>query len=116
MNVVLTAKPVLIQTTAYRTLGARTFLVCNLQILVFSNLVFRISNGFDTKNRDLLKKCNIEKYLKVVKQKCAGTLCPGGCCPNQNWFCCPDNIHCASSEDYCGSKNVAQKLIGMAAR
>ena len=70
----------------------------------------------DTKNRDLLKNCNIEKYLKVAKQKCAGTVCPGGCCPHQNWFCCPDNIHCASSEEYCGSKNVAQKLIGMAAR
>ena len=30
--------------------------------------------------------CNIEKYLKVAKQKCAGTVCPGGCCPNQNWY------------------------------
>ena len=58
---------------------------------------------------------NKDKYLKVRKQKCAGTQCPGGCCPNQNWYCCPDNIHCASSAEYCHSTNIAEKLIGMAA-
>merc|ERR1719400_113075 len=53
--------------------------------------------------------------LKVTKQKCLGTECPGGCCPNQDWYCCPDNIHCASSQEYCRKTNFAEKLIGMAA-
>ena len=54
--------------------------------------------------------------MKVVKQKCLGTECPGGCCPNVGWFCCHDNIHCASSEEYCRSKtSLAEKMIAMAA-
>ena len=53
--------------------------------------------------------------MKVTKQKCLGTECPGGCCPNQDWYCCPDNIHCASSQEYCRKTNFAEKLIGMAA-
>merc|ERR1719391_465687 len=24
------------------------------------------------------------------------TSCPAGCCPEANWFCCPDNMYCAA--------------------
>ena len=34
---------------------------------------------------------------------CEGTECPAGCCPGENWFCCPDNIYCASTAEYCPS-------------
>lgn len=30
-----------------------------------------------------------------------GTMCPGGCIPDANWFCCPDNIYIAESPEYC---------------
>merc|ERR1711970_9124 len=33
-----------------------------------------------------------EKLVKMAaKKQCDGTMCPAGCCPEQNWFCCPDN-------------------------
>jgi hypothetical protein len=34
---------------------------------------------------------------------CEGTECPAGCCPGENWFCCPDNLYCASTAEYCPS-------------
>jgi len=36
---------------------------------------------------------------KVVKSAdCEdGTLCPGGCCPELNWYCCPDGLYCAAT-------------------
>ena len=36
------------------------------------------------------------------KRSCpGGTLCPGGCCNEPNWFCCSDNIYCAATEADC---------------
>merc|ERR1739848_135123 len=29
------------------------------------------------------------------------TDCPAGCCPEANWFCCPDNEYCAATADDC---------------
>ena len=34
---------------------------------------------------------------------CEGTECPAGCCPGENWFCCPDNMYCASTAADCPS-------------
>ena len=34
---------------------------------------------------------------------CVGTECPAGCCPGENWFCCPDNIYCAATAQNCPS-------------
>jgi len=56
-----------------------------------------------------------KKHLKQTKQDCEGTVCPGGCCPNVGWFCCPGDEYCAASEEYCKKTNFAQKLISMAA-
>ena len=33
--------------------------------------------------------------------QCDGTICPSGCCPEPNWFCCPDNQYCASEPSNC---------------
>ncbi len=34
-----------------------------------------------------------------------GTQCPGGCIPEANWFCCPDNIHVAMTAEDCPGFN-----------
>merc|ERR1711973_836074 len=43
---------------------------------------------------------------KIVKQDCPGIECPGGCCPNAGWFCCPGDEYCAASEEYCKKINI----------
>jgi len=72
-------------------------------------------------SEEYCKKTNIADKLismaaakKIVKQDCEGTVCPGGCCPNAGWFCCPGDEYCAASEEYCKKTNFAQKLISMA--
>eukprot|EP00928_Gymnodinium_smaydae_P006214 TRINITY_DN12176_c0_g3_i1.p1 TRINITY_DN12176_c0_g3~~TRINITY_DN12176_c0_g3_i1.p1 ORF type:complete len:342 (+),score=63.99 TRINITY_DN12176_c0_g3_i1:46-1071(+) len=30
-----------------------------------------------------------------------GTMCPNGCCPHTNWYCCPDSISCAVDPQSC---------------
>merc|ERR1711931_17296 len=38
------------------------------------------------------------KLAKMAANKQCGpheTSCPAGCCPNEGWFCCPDNLYCA---------------------
>merc|ERR1711936_371105 len=37
----------------------------------------------------------------VKSTQCEGTICPGGCCPDAGWFCCPDNINCAPTGQDC---------------
>merc|ERR1719215_2183997 len=44
-----------------------------------------------------------------------GTLCPGGCCPELNWFCCPDGLYCAATSGDCPFVAAKEKLIKMAA-
>merc|ERR1719216_783285 len=34
------------------------------------------------------------------------TECPAGCCPEANWFCCPDNRYCAATADDCPAKKI----------
>merc|ERR1712217_706175 len=74
-------------------------------------------------SEEYCKKVNIAEKLismaapkKIVKQDCPGTECPGGCCPNVGWFCCPGDEYCAASEEYCKKTNVAEKLMSMAAK
>merc|ERR1719450_725460 len=55
-------------------------------------------------------------HQKLVKSKqCEGTMCPGGCCPEQNWYCCPDDW-CAPTFDDCPFVSMKKKLIKMAAK
>mmetsp|Transcript_61484 Transcript_61484/g.70503 ORF Transcript_61484/g.70503 Transcript_61484/m.70503 type:complete len:91 (+) Transcript_61484:130-402(+) len=37
----------------------------------------------------------------TIFAQCDGTECPAGCCPEYNWFCCPDNIYCAATYADC---------------
>merc|ERR1712013_643717 len=45
-----------------------------------------------------------------------GTVCPAGCCPEQNWFCCPDNMYCAATAADCPFVAMKEKLVKMAAK
>ena len=74
-------------------------------------------------SEEYCKKTDVAKKLismaapkRIVKQDCEGTVCPGGCCPNAGWFCCPGDEYCAASEEYCKKTNFAQKMISMAVK
>merc|ERR1719153_966678 len=45
-----------------------------------------------------------------------GPMCPAGCCPEQNWFCCPDNMYCAATAADCPFVAMKEKLVKMAAK
>eukprot|EP00095_Tigriopus_kingsejongensis_P008148 maker-scaffold196_size269943-snap-gene-1.35 protein:Tk08148 transcript:maker-scaffold196_size269943-snap-gene-1.35-mRNA-1 annotation:"PREDICTED: hypothetical protein LOC100635254" len=38
--------------------------------------------------------------------QCDGTPCPGGCCPEPNWFCCEDGMSCASTAEGCQPRSI----------
>ena len=49
-----------------------------------------------------------EKLMRMAAKKQCGpneTSCPAGCCPNANWYCCPDNIYCAATAADCPNSN-----------
>merc|ERR1712156_1193611 len=48
----------------------------------------------------------IPRKLNIIKTTCGPdeTECPAGCCPEANWFCCPDNRYCAATADDCPAK------------
>merc|ERR1711892_807234 len=55
-------------------------------------------------------------HQKLVKSEQCGsdeTSCPAECCPEANWYCCPDNMYCAATAADCPF--VAQRLTGTAA-
>merc|ERR1711997_1189372 len=44
------------------------------------------------------------QLVKMAKIKQCGpdeTTCPGGCCPEANWYCCPDAYYCAATAADC---------------
>ena len=41
------------------------------------------------------------QLFKNLQNDCEGTECPAGCCPYQNWACCPDMKTCAETLDDC---------------
>merc|ERR1712111_287575 len=44
-----------------------------------------------------------------------GTECPGGCCPYQDWYCCPDGLYCAATAADCPFVAKKQALANMGA-
>merc|ERR1712203_319831 len=42
------------------------------------------------------------------------TSCPAGCCPEANWFCCPDNMYCAATAADCPFVAKKAQLMKMA--
>ena len=49
---------------------------------------------------DIVFLPNPSVRVAAIKQ-CVGTECPGGCCPEVGWYCCPDDIYCAASAADC---------------
>merc|ERR1711970_1319660 len=54
------------------------------------------------------------KRQRVDDGQCEGTECPAGCCPEVNWYCCPDNMYCAATADDCPFVAPKTKLVEMA--
>merc|ERR1712080_240814 len=53
----------------------------------------------------------------AAKKDCpGGTECPGGCCPEPNWYCCPDGMYCAATAADCPFVASKQTLIRWAPR
>merc|ERR1712108_47135 len=55
--------------------------------------------------------------MKMAKNRQCGpdeTSCPAGCCPEANWFCCPDNMYCAATAADCPFKAVSDYLSKLA--
>merc|ERR1711887_209589 len=46
----------------------------------------------------------------------SGTMCPAGCCPEVDWYCCPDNMYCAATAADCPFVAKKEKLMKMAAK
>merc|ERR1711981_413700 len=64
---------------------------------------------------------SLVKPLKGVNTKTTDcgpdeTECPGGCCPEANWFCCPDGMYCAATAADCPFVSAKEKLVKMAAK
>ena len=52
-----------------------------------------------------------EKLIKMAaKKQCPGTECPAGCCPEANYFCCPDDMYCAPTAADCPAVANSAKL------
>merc|ERR1719233_2472942 len=51
--------------------------------------------------KEKLIKFAAAKKVVATKKDCDGTVCPGGCCPEQNWYCCPDGMYCAADASNC---------------
>merc|ERR1719209_1147513 len=55
--------------------------------------------------------------MKMAKNRQCGpdeTSCPAGCCPEANWFCCPDNMYCAATAADCPFVAKKAQLMKMA--
>jgi len=44
-----------------------------------------------------------------------GIECPGGCCPYEGWYCCPDGMYCAATAADCPFVAKKQALSKIAA-
>merc|ERR1711899_334339 len=57
------------------------------------------------------------QLMKMAKNRQCGpdeTSCPAGCCPEANWFCCPDNMYCAATAADCPFVAKKAQLMKMA--
>merc|ERR1711892_1199942 len=60
-----------------------------------------------------------EKLTKMAANKQCGsdeTSCPAGCCPEANWYCCPDNVYCAATAADCPFVAAKETLVKLAAK
>merc|ERR1712226_382178 len=52
----------------------------------------------------------------AAKKQCEGTMCPAGCCPEVDWYRCPDNMYCAATAADCPFVVKGEYLRKLAAR
>ena len=57
-----------------------------------------------------------EKLLRSEQCGPNETSCPAGCCPEANWYCCPDDLYCAATAADCPFVAKKDKLMKMAAK
>ena len=53
---------------------------------------------------------HVKPLLKNDDEQCSGTVCPGGCCPEKCWYCCPE-WYCAETAYDCAKVNPLLKLL-----
>ena len=60
----------------------------------------------------------VTKKSLAVRTTCGPdeTECPAGCCPEANWFCCPDNRYCAATADDCPAIKLPSLLLKKVAK
>ena len=42
------------------------------------------------------REVKVARLVKVEEGQCDGETCPGGCCPEKCWYCCPE-WYCAAT-------------------
>ena len=89
-----------------------SFCFCTIFLASILLNVYYIREEFPGRNTGTHSLKTTPKNQKVsLKKQCDGTECPGGCCPYQDWFCCPDGIYCADTEDDCDSTLAKKKQM-----
>merc|ERR1719370_1225145 len=72
---------------------------------------------FATKGQSAAVAAQKAQLMKMAKNRQCGpdeTSCPAGCCPEANWFCCPDNMYCAATAADCPFVAKKAQLMKMA--
>ena len=72
-----------------------------MKVLVAIFALVALTNGLKVKLND--RQCGADE-----------TECPAGCCPEANWFCCPDNMYCAATAADCPFRAVSDYLSKLA--
>ena len=72
-----------------------------MKVLVAIFALVALTNGLKVKLND--RQCGPDE-----------TSCPAGCCPEANWFCCPDNMYCAATAADCPFVAKKAQLMKMA--
>merc|ERR1719483_1623663 len=69
---------------------------------------------------DVAQRLTVAAKAKLVKmaakKQCDGTMCPAGCCPEVDWYCCPDNMYCAATAADCPFVAAKESLRKLAAK
>ena len=59
---------------------------------------------------------SLSKLLKTEQCNDGEVWCPMGCCPEENGYCCPDDIFCAATASDCPFVAKREKLMKMAGK
>merc|ERR1711936_1464278 len=83
----------------------------NMKVLAVVFALVALTSGFKIETKKA-------KLIRVAKSNQCGpdeTNCPAGCCPEANWFCCPDNFYpgCAPTAADCPFFEKKTQLIKM---